>query len=349
MSIAELYDELKANNLTGRTRNDLLANLYKTPHRERGDDMAHFQTLMPNTIHQADLVFLPHDHGYRYLLVVIDACDRKFDAMPLKVKESDVVMKAFKVIYEEHKILKFPTCMQFDNGSEFKGDVRDYFHEHKVDVRYAPTARHRMQGLVERLNQTIGTLLMKRMTAEELLTHQPSVKWVQDVPTLIRVLNEHRNENFKEIDEKKPDIKSKIPDKIDEPIWTKESGEIIPLGTEVRTTLDYPIDVATRKRVHGVFRSGDIRWNPKVRKVAEILIRPNIPVMYLLDGHVGTRHTDTIARSFQQIQVIQPNEKPPSKKYIRKDTKAEKAEIKEEIVSKYPTRNRKQTEHFIPK
>ena len=176
MSIAELYDELKANNLTGRTRNDLLANLYKTPHREKGTDMAHFQTLMPNTIHQADLVFLPHDHGYRYLLVVIDACDRKFDAMPLKVKESDVVMKAFKVIYEEHKILKFPTCMQFDNGSEFKGDVKDFFHEHKVDCRYAPTARHRMQGLVERLNLSIGTLFHKRMASEELLTHQPSVK-----------------------------------------------------------------------------------------------------------------------------------------------------------------------------
>ena len=135
MSIAELYDELQANNLTGRTRNDLLANLYKTPRKERGANMPQFETLMPNTIHQADLVFLPHDRGYRYLLVVVDCCDRKFDAIPLKSKESDVVMKAFKVIYEEHKILKFPTCMQFDNGSEFKGDVRDYFHEHKVDVR----------------------------------------------------------------------------------------------------------------------------------------------------------------------------------------------------------------------
>ena len=39
MSIAELYDELKANNLTGRTRNDLLANLYKTPRRERNADI----------------------------------------------------------------------------------------------------------------------------------------------------------------------------------------------------------------------------------------------------------------------------------------------------------------------
>ena len=51
-----------------------------------------------------------------------------------------------------------------------------------VDTRYAPTARHRMQGLVERLNQTIGDLLMKRMAAEELLTGLQTRKWVSDVP-----------------------------------------------------------------------------------------------------------------------------------------------------------------------
>ena len=70
MSIEQLYNELKENNAKERTRNDLLANLYKIPRRERGDDMPRFQTLLPNTIHQADLVFLPHDHGYKYLLVV---------------------------------------------------------------------------------------------------------------------------------------------------------------------------------------------------------------------------------------------------------------------------------------
>ena len=66
MSIEYLYNELRENNVKDRTRNDLLANLYKIPRRERGDDMPKFQTLMPNTIQQADLVFLPHDHGYGF-------------------------------------------------------------------------------------------------------------------------------------------------------------------------------------------------------------------------------------------------------------------------------------------
>ena len=190
---------------------------------------------------------------------------------------------------------------------------------------------------------------MKRMTSEELLTHQPSVKWVSDVPELIEVLNENRNEKFKEMDlkkESKPDVKK--PEKIDEPIYTKESGNIIPIGTEVRTTLDYPIDVGTGKRVMGSFRSGDIRWNPKIRTVKEVLIRPNIPPMYLLDGNVGKQRTDTIARSFQQLQTVEKNEKKPNPKYIRKETKKEKEEEKIEPVSKYPTRERKAVERFTP-
>ena len=328
MSIEQLYNELKANNVKDRTRNDLLANLYKVPRRERGDDMPRFQTLLPNTIHQADLVFLPHDHGYKYLLVVIDACDRKLDAIPLKEKYSDVVRNAFEVIYNDHKILKLPKIMQFDAGGEFHGVCEEWFHEKEVDTRYAPTARHRMQGLVERLNQTIGDLLMKRMTAEELLTGLPSRKWINDVPELIRVLNEHRPVVDKELDSKN-DLKPT--EKVEEPVYTKASGNIIPIGTQVRATLDYPIDVATGKRVHGTFRSADIRWGVEPRTVKEVLLRPTLPPMYLLDGNIGKQHTDNIARTFQQLQVIEPNEKKPSSKYVRKESKKE-AVVEEPIV-----------------
>jgi len=341
MSIEQLYNELKENNINQRTRNDLLANLYKKQKRDLGLDMPKFQTLMPNTIHQADLLFLPHDNGYKYLLIVIDACDRKFDAIPLKEKYSDVVRNAFKIIYEQHKILKLPKEMQFDNGSEFKGECKIWFNSHNIDCRYAPTARHRMQGLVERLNQTVGDLLMKRMTAEELLTNQPSTKWVNDVPELVRVLNEHRSvKDLKTENDLKPTDKI---EQIDEPIWTKTSGDIIPLGTPVRVALDYPIDVATGKRVHGTHRSGDIKWSIEPRKVQEVLIRPNLPVGYLLDGNIGHRHTDNIFRTFNQLQVIKPNEQKPSSKYIRKETKKDKVEV---VEPKYPQRERKQVERL---
>ena len=61
---------------------------------------------------------------------------------------------------------------------------------------------------------------------------------------------------------------------------------------------------------------GDIRWNPKVRTVKEVILRPNLPPGYLLDSNIGKIHTDAIYRTYQQLQIIEPNEKPPSKKWI---------------------------------
>ena len=159
---------------------------------------------------------------------------------------------------------------------------------------------------------------------------------------LIRVLNAHRPVKDKEIDLKtEKDLKPS--DKIEEPIWTKASGDIIQLDTPVRVALDYPIDVATGKRVHGKFRSADIKWSIEPRKVQEILIRPNLPVGYLLDGNIGNRHTDNIFRTFNQLQIIQPNEQKPSSKCIRKETKPQKVEV---VEPRYPQRERKQVERL---
>ena len=56
-----------------------------------------------NKIHQADLLFLPHDtfkkRTYRYALVVVDIASRYKDAEPLTSKESSEVAKAFERIY----------------------------------------------------------------------------------------------------------------------------------------------------------------------------------------------------------------------------------------------------------
>ena len=83
--------------------------------------------------------------------------------------------------------------------------------------------------------------------------------------------------------------------------------------------------------MHGTFRSADIRWSVEPRVVKDVLIRPNLPPMYLLNGDIGKQHTDNIARTFQQLQVIEPDEKNPSSKYIRKETKKE-AVVEEPVL-----------------
>ena len=75
-----------------------------------------FDVFSPNAVHQADLLFLPHDklaHGkkvYKYALTVVDVASRFKVAEPLTLKESDEVSKAFQRIYRRGP-LKWPQLL----------------------------------------------------------------------------------------------------------------------------------------------------------------------------------------------------------------------------------------------
>ena len=63
-----------------------------------------FDVTTPNSVHQADLLFLPHDklpRGrkiYKYVLTVVDVASRYKEAEPLTSKDSNEVAKAFQSI-----------------------------------------------------------------------------------------------------------------------------------------------------------------------------------------------------------------------------------------------------------
>ena len=63
-----------------------------------------FDASTPNEIHQADLLFLPHDtvnrKTYKYALTVVDIESRYKEAVPLTLKDSKEVAKAFENIYK---------------------------------------------------------------------------------------------------------------------------------------------------------------------------------------------------------------------------------------------------------
>jgi hypothetical protein len=97
MAAKEYYDNY---GLTGvdskKLKNELLYNLYKKPEKEKGQDMPRFQAYSPDAVHQADLLFLPHDKNYKYALNVVDIATRLMDSEPLKEKTSEAVLDAFK-------------------------------------------------------------------------------------------------------------------------------------------------------------------------------------------------------------------------------------------------------------
>ena len=291
MSIRDFIKDLKTK------RNTELGNLYKKPVVESIDETPEIQVFEKNVYQQADLLYLPEDDGYKYLLVCVDLYDRSVDAVPLKQRNNKTVLEAFDKIYKRNN-LDYPLFITFDQGTEFKDDTVKYFKKNGTNVRYGLTGRSRTLAMVERMNQTIGTILLKRMASQELLTGEVSKEWVEDLPELIEVLNEN----------KKTPLKKAISP---EPIITEYTGKLLQIGQKVRLLLDYPVNNVDNKREIGKFRSGDARWTIKTYKISQVLLKPGYPPMYLVDGDNET------ARTKNQLQVIKGNEKEPELKYNR--------------------------------
>lgn len=325
MSWFKEYFQKKSNKKDKQKKTQVLDQLYQIPKKDKGKNMPHFHVLKKNYVHQADLLFLPTDDGYKYLLVVVDANSRITDGEPLKGKAADDVLKGFKKIYKR-TILKLPKKIEVDAGSEFKGDTAKWFKDKGISVRVAKTARHRQQGMVERRNQIIGTAIAKRQAAEELLTGESAVHWVDDLPELIKELNKKT---------KRQKVKVKKPS---DPVCDGDSCNLLEIGTKVRVVLDHPVD-AKKDRVHGKFRSGDIRWNEEIRTIKEILLKPAYPPMYLLNGNVGKRKVEPVAYTKNQLQVVQEDEEYPSSDVVKHPEKVNTWRI-QKILEKKKIKNK---------
>ena len=157
---------------------------------------------IPNEVHQADLLFLPHDRPlrsrktYKYALTVVDVASRYKEAEPLSTKESAEVAKAFSTIYKCSR-LKWPKLLQVDPGREFMGEANKVMKAHNVKIRRGETGLHRSQAIVERFNRTLAEKLFGHQYAQEYLSAAASSKssnarireWVARLPQVINSLN----------------------------------------------------------------------------------------------------------------------------------------------------------------
>jgi hypothetical protein len=252
--------------------------------------MPHYSSGEKNARHQADLLYLPNDEGYLYLLVVVDIATRLIDAEPLKVRDSKTVRDAMKKIYNR-KILKLPTFdLQVDEGTEFKAEFKKYF-EKLTKIFTKQVGRSRQQAVIESKNKIIGTILNKKMLADEINNDQTSRSWVDIVPEVVKLINNEYG---------------KTPDKfnIDDSIKTdKLNKKLIPVGSKVRVKLDTPKDYVSGDKLRGKsFRSGDIRYNKEPKTVTQVYLNPSSPPMYQVDNK------DNVAYTRPQLQIIENNE-----------------------------------------
>ena len=134
-----------------------------------------FDVSVPKKVHQADLLFLPHDKltprsrkVFKCVLTVVDVASRYKEAEPLTSKDSAEVAKAFVAFYKRSPLL-WPEMLQVDPGREFMGAVTNEMEKHDVFVRRGRPEIHRHQGIVERFNRTLAERLFGHQLNGQLL------------------------------------------------------------------------------------------------------------------------------------------------------------------------------------
>ena len=273
--------QLKLNTAKPNETNVIEA-LYKNPIKDKGRAIPKYKSggAMPNEVYSADLLVLPNDRGYCYLLVVVDTITGITEATPLKNKDAESVLQGFKTIFAKG-VLPIPKwSIQLDSGSEFKSVVKQYFDEKGVLIKVGKVDRSRHQAMSENRNKILAKALFQKQVGNEILTGKTNTDWVDDVQTVLDAINDHEREQYqikKTRLEKREKLGKNIP-------YIPKNTVILEVGTKVRVILDKPKGVLGEKLHGNAFRATDIKWNPQISKITNIILTPNQPVMYQVDN-----------------------------------------------------------------
>ena len=266
-----------------------------------------FDVPTPNAVHQADLLFLPHDKlpcgrkVFKYALTFVDVASRYKEAEPLTSKNSDEVALAFKKIYK-HAPLKWPQLLQVDPLHEFMGAVTKEMENHKMYIRRGRVDIHRDQAIVERFNRTLAERLFGHQYAVDMRMPegQRSTVWVKRLPEVVAALN---NEVTSLISQK-PAVAIK-----EKNVYAKPSTPYLrPVG-EREKKLPSLVNVRylyqPGELEGGVKRATDPIWSLKVYNIERSFTKPNQPVLYYL--------RDGPKRGFvcDELLVVPPNTQLP--------------------------------------
>src|SRR5271156_6041382 len=133
-------------------------------------------------IWSADLVEMPNDKTYHYILTVIDVFSKYAWTIPLKNKTAQTVIDAFKSIFKtsNRKCLKLWT----DLGSEFTNKAFKNFCTEN-DIEPYQTFNEGKAVVIERFNRTLKEKMWLQFTINGTKAH-----WVQLLPKL---LNDYNN------------------------------------------------------------------------------------------------------------------------------------------------------------
>ncbi len=251
-------------------KEDIIKQLYKRQPKEIPPN--HKEVYKSNFEHQIDILYVPQDKTYKYILTIIDVNNSLCDARPLTNQTTKQIIDKLEDIYSKSKYLKYPFKIQADN--QFQNHLfKEWCDSHNILLSIGEPYRSRSQAHVERLNETLGEKIFKNQLRKEIEQNKTSREWVKYLPTIIKELNERRLKyvdddlnNINKLKEKEPNI--------------KDNDYYIPIGSICRVALDHPIDYVNEKVLPGDFRKVDIKYSKDLYKVIDCYIVPNNPILY---------------------------------------------------------------------
>ena len=155
----------------------------------------HYEVMIPNEMHQFDLLYMPSDTPYRnkykHILPRIDVTLRYKVAGPLRTKQAKDVAEMIANIYKVGS-LTCPKIFQCDNGSEFKAELTKLLEKHEVRIRRVMTNhKHVDTAFIKALNKMLAEQLFKVQHAQELNDpDKVSATWMKHLYGLVDRLND---------------------------------------------------------------------------------------------------------------------------------------------------------------
>ena len=257
----------------------------------------------PNDIHQADILYLPHDKfkkkTYKYALNIVDVASRYKGSYQLTTKNAKEVAQAFQWMYKNTE-LNFPKTLIVDDGKEFYSEVTKLMEKHDVIIQRGDPSQHRSQGIVERYNRTLADRLFSYQYHKELEDPLKSnTEWVSRLQNVVSALN---NEKTRLIDMKPVDAikETLVRQGFSQPAKEYEE-KLLDVGTKVRYLYQpgelegYQYKGERRKR------STDPIWSVDVYKIKDRYIQKHQPTLYYLDG--GSKRS-FVSEELQPIQDL---------------------------------------------
>ncbi|GET55281.1 DDE-type integrase/transposase/recombinase [Rhizophagus irregularis DAOM 181602=DAOM 197198] len=253
-------------------------NLYKKPLKEKSSERPRVVVWKPNATHQADLAEMPVDpKGFHYFLVVVEVAGKRVDAEPLKNRTANRVLNGFVKIYRRNRIKPPTHRIETDSGSEFTNDQVRDFFLNSLGVMMRFGEPGRHK---------------QQSYAER------AIQAIQE-PLLKRMVAQELKTGVTSVE------------------WSEDFHNIVSKVNELwqRNPPDIPTGSPKVSKKMELLSEGT--WNPNIRVIKKMILSPEQPPTYLLNGPHGRLGISRCAYTRKELQVVPINEKPPPDSVIR--------------------------------